>query len=330
MIAIGAAFAVALVLALAGTPRAAEAARRFGIVDRPDARLKRHAGPVPYLGGLAVYAAFLLALSLTFRFDQRVLGLLFAGSVAVTLGLIDDLGALRPFSKLAGETIACLVLVKSGVSIQIAILPAWLNLALTLLWVLAVVNAVNFLDIMDGLAAGVCAIAAFFLLVVAWRNGEFMVVRLAAALAGSLVGFLWYNFHPARIYLGDTGSLFLGVTLAGLAMVGRYAEVNRIAYFSPLLILGVPLFEIFFTSVVRWMRGRRPWIGSPDHVALRLRALGLGPVPAVGVLYLVSIALGYLALWNLLLPITHSFVLLLGVAAAGVLVAALLARVRVA
>ena len=222
-------FLVALVLALVGTPRAAEAARRFGIGDRPDGRLKQHAEPVPYLGGLAVYAAFLVALSVTFEFDQKVLGILFAGSIAVTLGLIDDLGALRPVNKLAGQVLACLVMVKSGVSIQIAILPEPINLLLTFLWVLAIVNAINFLDIMDGLAAGTCAIAAFFLWAVAHLNGEPVVELLAVALAGSLLGFLRYNFHPATVYLGDTGSLFLGVTLAGLAMVGRYADENRIA-----------------------------------------------------------------------------------------------------
>jgi len=325
-----AAFLLALLLSLLGTPRAAEAARRFGIVDRPDGRLKKHTEPVPYLGGLAVYAAFLVALSLTFRFDSRVLGLLFAGSLAVTLGLIDDLGALRPATKLAGQVVACVVLVQSGVSIQIAVLPAWLNLALTLLWVLALVNAINFLDIMDGLAAGVCAIAAFFLMVVAHLNGEPVVERMAAALAGALLGFLPSNFNPARIYLGDTGSLFLGVTLAGLAIVGRYAEQNRIAYFSPLLIMGVPIFEIAFVTVMRWMRGRRPWMGSSDHTALRLRALGLGPVPAVLILYLASIVLGYLALWNLFLSIPHSLILLLGVAVVALVIGVALARIRVA
>ncbi len=325
-----AAFLLALLLALVGTPRAAEAARRFGIVDRPDGRLKQHREPVPYLGGLAVYAAFLVALSLTFRFDSRVLGTLFAGSLAVTVGLIDDLGALRPLTKLAGQVVACVVLVKSGVWIQIAVLPEWLNLLLTLLWVLAIVNAINFLDIMDGLAGGVCAIACFFLWVVAHYNGEPVVETLAAALAGALVGFLPSNLPPARIYLGDTGSLFLGVTLAGLAMVGRYAEQNRIAYLSPLLILGVPIFEITFVSLVRFVRGRRPWVGSSDHTALRLRALGLGPVPTVLVLYLAGIVLGYLALWNMFLPIPRSLLLLLGVALAALVAGVALARVRVA
>jgi UDP-GlcNAc:undecaprenyl-phosphate GlcNAc-1-phosphate transferase len=330
MLLTAASFALAFLLSLLGTPRAAEAARRFGIVDRPDGRLKRHAEPVPYLGGLAVYAAFLVALSVTFGFDARILGLLFAGSIAVTLGLIDDLGALRPGTKLIGQLIAWVVMVKSGVSIQIAVLPDWANLALTLLWVLALVNAVNFLDIMDGLAAGVCAIASAFLLIVAHLNGEPVVERMAAALTGALVGFLPYNFSPARIYLGDTGSLFLGVTLAGLAVVGRYADENRIAYFSPILIMGVPIFEVLFVSVVRWMRGRAPWRGSPDHAAHRLRVLGLGPVPTVLVFYLASIVLGYLALWNLFLSIQRSLVLLLGVAAAAVLAGALLARVRTA
>ncbi|MGH7752752.1 MAG: MraY family glycosyltransferase, partial [Gemmatimonadales bacterium] len=260
----------------------------------------------------------------------KVLGLLFAGSIAVTVGLIDDLGALSWSTKLAGQAIACAVLVKSGVAVQIAILPAWLNLLLSLLWVLAIVNAINFLDIMDGLAAGVCAIAAFFLLVVAHYNGEIVVERLAAALVGALAGFLPHNFRPARIYLGDTGSLFLGVILAGLAMVGRYSEENRIAYFSPLLIMGVPIFEITFVSAVRWVRGRPPWVGSPDHTALRLRALGLDPLLCVLLIYLASIVLGYLALWNLFLPIRHSLLLLVAVGAAGVAAAVALARIRVA
>ncbi|MEE9218970.1 MAG: MraY family glycosyltransferase [Acidobacteriota bacterium] len=328
MILTGVAFLVALGLGLAGTPRAAAAALRFGIVDQPDGRLKQHPEPIPYLGGLAVYAAFLVALSLTFQFDQKVLGILFAGSLAVTLGLIDDLGGLRPLVKLAGQVIACIVLVKSGVSIQIAVLPEWTNLALTLLWVLVIVNAINFLDTMDGLATGVCAIAAFFLWAVAHLNGEPVVERLAAALVGSLLGFLRYNFHPARIYLGDTGSLFLGVTLAGLAMVGRYAEQNRIAYFSPLLILGVPIFEIAFVSVVRWLRGLKPWLGSADHVALRLRTMGFGTVPAVGILYLASIVLGYLAWWNLFLSIPASLVLLAVVTLAALGIGVALARVQ--
>src|SRR5262245_2230467 len=215
-------FLTALVLSLYGPPLAARAAMRFGIVDRPDGDLKRHRGPVPYLGGLSVYGSFLLTMALVFEFDQRVLGLLLAGTLLVLLGLIDDFGALGVRAKFLGQGLAALVLIKSGIAIHIAALPGWANVALTIVWLVGMTNALNIIDIMDGLATGTAVVACVFLMVVAALNGQHAIVLMAANLTGSLLGFLHYNRFPARIFMGDTGSLFVGMMLGALAMIGKY------------------------------------------------------------------------------------------------------------
>lgn len=264
-------FILALLLALYGVPLARRAALRFNIVDRPDGRLKRQAEPIPYFGGLVVYLAFLVSLALTFEFRQDVLGLVLGGTLMVMLGLIDDFGVLTPGSKLIGQLIAVFVLIRSGIRIEIAAFPEWLDLALTVFWMIGVINALNIIDVMDGLAGGVGVIACVWLFVVAFLNQDTVSAVMLAALAGGLVGFLRYNFHPASIYLGDAGSLFVGLMLGALAMTGKYTMVNPIAVLAPVLILGVPVFDTLFVMYIRWMRGVPVFWGSPDHFALRLR-----------------------------------------------------------
>ena len=212
-------FATALVFSLYGTPVAARAAVRFGIVDVPDGTLKTHRGPVPYLGGLAVYVSFVLTMALVFDFDQRVLGLLLAGTILVLLGLIDDFGVLGVWPKFLGQGFATLVLIKSDIAIHIGSLPGWANMALTVIWIVGATNAFNIIDIMDGLASGIALIASAFLLVVAFLNGHESIALMTATLMGSLLGFLRFNAHPARIFMGDTGSMFLGFALASLACI---------------------------------------------------------------------------------------------------------------
>ncbi len=268
------AYAVTFVLAagLAAwlTPRMREAALRFGIVDQPDGKLKKHRDPVPYLGGLAIYLAFLLAL-VTLPFDQEVLAMLLAGSIVVLLGLLDDLGQLGPWTKLFGQLVAVLVLVKSGLYIQLTFLPAWMAIPVSVLWLLASCNAFNLIDIMDGLSAGTAAVAALALMAVADANGNVASATLVASLAGACLGFLPSNFEPARIYMGDAGALFLGLTLGAVAMDNAYTRQNLLAAVAPALILGVPLFDMLFVMYVRYRRGMPVMLGSPDHVALRLR-----------------------------------------------------------
>jgi len=298
MIPMAVSFVLAALLAAWGTPIARAAALRFGIVDRPDGVLKRQQEAVPYLGGLAIYLAFLVSLALVYEFDRQVLGLLLAGTLVVLLGLIDDLGVLSPGVKLLGQLVACWVLIKSDVMTHIVALPFWANALLTVAWVLTTTNAVNLIDILDGLAPGVALVAALGL-VAATADGEVKTIPvMAAALAGALLGFLPYNHAPARIYLGDSGSLFLGLMLGALTLTASYTAHNRLGFVSPLWLLGLPLFDTAFVSVVRMARGASPFRGSPDHFPLRLRRRGW-PVRRVAIAcWAGSAALGGIALLN--------------------------------
>src|SRR5262245_26915279 len=201
--------------------------------------------------------------------------MLLAGTILVLLGLIDDFGVLGVAPKFLGQGFATLVLIKSDIAIHIAELPDWADLLLTVLWLVGMTNAFNIIDIMDGLASGTALIAAAFLLVVAFLNGLAPIVLMTATLMGSLLGFLRYNAHPARVFMGDTGSLFIGMMLGALAMIGKYDRQNPIGYFSPLLILAVPIFDTAYVMTLRVLKGKSPFQGSPDHFALRLRRLGL-------------------------------------------------------
>jgi len=285
-------FSLALLLSLYGVPMARRAALAFNVVDRPDGRLKLQTEPVPYFGGLAVYLSFLISLALTFEFRQDVLGLMLAGTLMVMVGLIDDFGVLKPWPKLIGQLIAVFVLIRSGIRIEIAALPEWLAIALTVFWMVGIINAVNIIDVMDGLAGGVGVVACLWLFVVAILNQDMTIAVMVAALAGSLLGFLRFNFHPAKIYLGDSGSLFIGLMLGALAMIGKYTAVNPVSLLVPVFVLGVPIFDTFFVMYIRKLRGIPVFLGSPDHFALRLRRWALS-VPQVAVVsYAVAFALG--------------------------------------
>lgn len=321
------AFVLAGVLSAWLTPRMRQAALRFGIVDRPDGRLKQHREPVPYLGGLAIYLAFLLALSATFDFGEEILGLLLAGSIVVLLGLVDDLGQLGPWTKLGGELVAILVLIKSGIYIKLAFLPPELAIPLTIVWLLAVTNAFNLIDIMDGLSAGTAAVAAVALFAVAEWNGRTMAATVLVALAGSCLGFLRYNLHPARIYMGDAGSLFVGLMLGSLAMINAYTERNQVAALAPALILGVPLFDMLFVMYIRWRRGLPVMLGSPDHVALRLRKWRLSVRQTVMLSYVVTGILGAAAVAMSLLSSTAALWILAVVGVSGLVAALCLKRI---
>src|SRR5215831_4152203 len=268
-----AAFILSFVFGLYWTPMMRKAALQLGIVDRPDGLLKKHQEAVPYLGGVAVFMAFLLTVGVFTDFGQETLGLLLSGSIALMVGVIDDFGAMTPSQKLLGQTLAAVVLVRSGTYIKLEFLPIWIAVPLTVLWILAVTNALNIIDILDGLAAGVSAIAALSIAIANFMAGRAAVAFLSLVLAGSVLGFLRHNFHPAKIYLGDAGSLFIGFMLSALSMNAGYTRANLLAVTSPILILGIPLFDLTLVMWIRWRNGIPVMKGSPDHFALRLRRL---------------------------------------------------------
>jgi len=268
-------FCVAIAFALYGVPIARKAALKFGIVDAPDGRLKHQEDAVPYFGGLAIYLAFLMSLAFTFEFRHDVLGIILGGTIVVMLGLIDDFGVLTPWTKLTGQLLAVFVLIKSGIRIEIAAFPEWLDLFLTILWMIGLINAFNLLDIMDGLSASVGAVSASCLLIVALLQGDQVIAFMLAALIGSLLGFLKYNWQPAKIYMGDTGAMFIGLLLGAMTMIGKYPSSHPISLLTPVFILGIPIFDTMFVMYIRYQRGLPIFWGSPDHIAIRLRHWGL-------------------------------------------------------
>lgn len=322
-------FLIAAVLSHYLTPVLRQAAIQFGIVDRPDGKLKTQPAPVPYLGGIAIYLSFLLALALTLEFHREVLGILLAGAIVVLLGLIDDLGALTPGVKLAGQVVAVVALLKASVVIKLTFLPEWVALVLSFVWLLAVTNALNLLDVMDGLAAGAGLISALVLMGVALGNDREVVANLLGALAGSLLGYLRYSLAPARIYLGDTGSLFIGLMLGALAMNNGYTRRNWVASLAPVVILGLPLLDMLFVTYIRWTRGAAILRGSPDHIALRLRRWRLTTRQTVWASYAASALFGALGVAMMLVGNPAAIAILLATLVAALGLGVWLARIDI-
>jgi UDP-GlcNAc:undecaprenyl-phosphate/decaprenyl-phosphate GlcNAc-1-phosphate transferase len=322
-------FVLSLILSLYLIPVMRRAALQFGIVDRPDGKLKKHKKPMPYLGGVAIYLSFLLALAFTFKFDQEVLGLLLAGTIVLLLGLIDDLGFLKTWVKFVGQLVAVLVLVKSGIFIKLVFLPIYVSIPLTFLWLVGMINAFNIIDVMDGLSAGVAFFAAIAFFVVALLNGRMTIAIVAITLAGSLLGFLRYNFTPARIYMGDTGSMFLGLMFGALAMIGSYTEKDVLGFLAPVVILGIPIFDTLQVTVARWRKGMPFYQGSPDHYALLLRSAGLSVKGVSWLSYGAAIILGGLGILMMNLTSLIQVIIVTGVLVLiGILCIVLLQRIK--
>jgi UDP-GlcNAc:undecaprenyl-phosphate GlcNAc-1-phosphate transferase len=321
-------FVLACSLSLYLTPLLRKAALQFGIVDKPDGKLKQQKAPVAYLGGLAVYLAFLISLALTFNFDKEVLGMLLAGTIVIVLGLIDDFGVLTPVIKLVGQSIAVLVLLRSGIYIKLEFLPWYVCFPLSFLWLLGITNAFNIIDVMDGLSSGVALVCSLILFTVGIWNERIIIAIMSIALGGSLLGFLRYNFEPAQIYLGDTGSMFIGMMIGSLAMIGCYTAHNLVACVAPVIILGVPLFDTMFVMYIRWRRGMPIIVGSPDHFALRLRKWRLSTTQTVMASYIIAVILGVSGLVMMQLPTNYgALVIILVLVTVSLLIAYFLKKI---
>jgi UDP-GlcNAc:undecaprenyl-phosphate GlcNAc-1-phosphate transferase len=292
-------FATALVVAALATPVMRRLAVRVGMLDHPADR-KVHAAAVPVLGGLALYLAVVGSLLIAPRTDALAqLAAILIGATWVSFwGLWDDRRGLGAATKLAVQLTAALVTLLAGVRVELPV-PMWANVALTLLWTIGITNAINLLDNMDGLASGVTAVAAGWFLVLAAMNGQVLVSSLAAAVLGACAGFLVYNFNPASIFMGDSGSLFLGFVLAGLGVKLRFpANVPWVTWMVPVLVLGVAVFDTTLVVVSRLRRGKNP-LTTPgkDHVSHRLVARGWTTREAVLLIYLAGCCCGGVAIF---------------------------------
>lgn len=300
------AFVIAAGVALLITPGVILLAAKTGAMDAPDAR-KVHKKPIPRIGGIGIYAAFMVAMlsvlsfvDVTAEVKTEIIGLMVGGSLIVLVGVIDDYKNLPAKVKLVGQIIAAAVLViVFDVRIDFITDPfgdyiytEWLAVPLTIFWIVGLTNTVNLIDGLDGLAAGVATIAAVTIMMVALQQSIMLVAVLTAALAGAAFGFLYYNFNPARIFMGDSGSMFLGFMLAGISVIGAVKSAATIALIVPILALGLPILDTTF-AIVRRYRGGVP-IFKPDkgHLHHRLLDLGFTQRQAVLLMYVLSALLG--------------------------------------
>jgi UDP-GlcNAc:undecaprenyl-phosphate GlcNAc-1-phosphate transferase len=315
------------------TPVALRVAVRNGIYDHPSG-YKAQAQPVPYLGGMAIIVAFAIAVLAAALVTPPVSGvaelatILGLGVALGLVGLVDDLRTLGPWVRLATQLVAAWAVWATGAGVNLFGQPVFDGL-LTMLWVVGITNAFNLLDNMDGLSAGVAAIAAGWFFVIAAFHGQFLVAALAIALAGCALGFLRHNFHPARIYMGDAGSLFLGFVLAVIGIKLRFEGPTQVTFFVPILVLGVAIFDTTLVTVTRIARRRSPFAGGRDHVSHRLVRLGVPVRGAVGLVYAAAFGLGWLALAMSRVDRVSGMILMGLVLAFGLLAVLLLWRVEV-
>jgi len=276
-------------------------ALKMKILDHPDER-KIHKQPIPLLGGLAIFISYVITIFLNFSFSIELKGIIIGGTIILLIGLIDDIKHLPAKWKLVGQVVASSTLILFGV--KLSFLPnVWWGyggeVLLTIIWIVGITNAVNFFDGMDGLAAGLIAIGSLSFFIVAQITGQPYLAYLTIALAGSCLGFLKFNFKPASIFLGDTGSTFLGFTLAGIAIMGGWAERNpKVALSLPLLVLSIFIFDMVYITIARILRGAvrtiKEWIEytGKDHLHHRLLTLGFNELQTVLLIYLIAACLG--------------------------------------
>ncbi|EAX47438.1 glycosyl transferase, family 4 [Thermosinus carboxydivorans Nor1] len=296
------AFTVALAVAYFVTPHVKELAIKAGALDAPDAR-KVHTHPIPRLGGLAIYLGFVLAVLASMHVNREIMGLLMGGTVILVVGIIDDLKQLPARVKLLGQIVAAMVLLLFNVRIEWLTNPFgdmiyldYFSIPLTILWVVGLTNTVNLIDGLDGLAAGVSTIASITILLVALQQNFWTVAILTAALAGSALGFLYHNFNPAKIFMGDTGSMFLGYMLAAVSILGTVKSAATIALVVPIVALGLPIMDTAFAIIRRYSSGQPIFKPDKGHLHHRLLAMGLTQRQAVLLMYVISGCLGLSAI----------------------------------
>ncbi len=316
-------FDVSFVLALALTPVCRRLSHRLGVVDQPNLERKIHSTAMPLLGGVAVFAAFAVnvvfnyavVLPLATRWDlplvdlpdvrpylegafsvgPKLFVLLAGGALMVALGLYDDTHDLKAGPKFIAQVLIALLVAAAGMRITLFIANPVIHVVVTVLWIVTLTNAMNFLDNMDGLCAGVGLVCAGMFAFMAAVQQQYFVCLLATALTGSLLGFLPYNFKPATIFLGDAGSHFIGYLLAVLPILGTFYRSDSptlLPVLIPLLVLAVPLFDMAMVMSIRLWRGQPVYQGDVNHISHRLVRLGLPQSWAVALIYLITLTLG--------------------------------------
>ncbi len=277
-------FFISFILSFLFTPIFRFIAKKLNILDYPISDIKTHKEPVPYLGGLAISLSFLLVLiliRLTTNFPTGTLrslrGIFFGSIIILLIGFIDDVKpkGLHFITKLISELIMSFIVISYGIKIEF-IHPDWFSIFLTCLWIVGITNAFNIIDVIDGLSCSVALVSSLIFFVLGTVGDKEVYVNYATiSLAGACLGFLPYNLSKKyKIFMGDTGSLFIGFTLSTIALGTRYSKINPLGVITPIIVLLIPIYDTFLVSFLRLRQGKSPFLGSKDHFALRLEYAG--------------------------------------------------------
>lgn len=292
-------FSVAFGVSLASTPLVKMLAYKIGAIDVPKDARRVHDHPIPRLGGLAIFYGFLISIMCFTVIEGQLRGILLGALIIVALGIVDDVKQLSAKIKFAVQLVVAVIVVMHGVVIRYISVPefiveggilplGFMSIPITIMWIVGVTNAVNLIDGLDGLAVGVSSIATFSLFFIAILASEMQIAIITAALAGACLGFLPYNFNPAKIFMGDTGSTFLGYMLSVICIQGLFKGYVVISFIIPFLILGLPIFDTAF-AIVRRIWNKKP-IMAPDrgHLHHRLMDMGFSQKQTVAILYVIA------------------------------------------
>ena len=303
------AVAIAFTLSFAATPAVKWLAHRIGAIDVPKDARRIHKNPIPRLGGLAIFVGFIVSVLIMADIDVQLRGVLIGAIIIVILGVIDDIYTLKAYIKFLVQIAAALIAIYHDVVIEIFSNPfdfgavdgsqfiflGYLAIPITVIWIVGITNSVNLIDGLDGLAVGVSIISAIVMLIIALMVSYPNVAIIMAALAGACIGFLPYNFNPAKIFMGDTGSLLLGYLLATVSIIGLFKFYAAVSIAAPILVLALPLIDTSFAFFRRLIKGQNPMKPDRGHFHHRLIDMGLTQKQAVAVLYAVSGLLGLVA-----------------------------------
>ncbi|MED1439658.1 MraY family glycosyltransferase [Aeribacillus composti] len=297
------AFILTFVMASLLTPFVKKLALKINAVDYPEGR-KVHTKVMPRLGGLAIFFAVVIGFLYLQPDDPHMLKIILGATIVLITGILDDIFTLTPKQKLCGQLLAAFVVVTSGLLIDKVTLPfvgtvyieEYLSYPLTILWIVGVTNAINLIDGLDGLAAGVTAIALTSIMIMGFMDGRLVVVALSVILIGSTLGFLVHNFYPAKIFMGDTGAMFLGYSVAIISMLGLFKNVALFSFVIPIIVLAIPLFDTIFAIIRRILNKQSITMADKHHLHYCLVDLGFSHRTSVLIIYLISACFGVSAI----------------------------------
>lgn len=306
MVKIFLALAISALISYLITPFIIELANRIGAIDVPKDERRVHSKPIPRLGGLGIFIGFLIPSILLLEPNTKILATLLASGIIVCMGIIDDISPIKARSKLAVQIFCAIIIVWAGIRIDfftnpfeddILIVLNLLSIPVTIFWIVGITNTVNLIDGLDGLAAGISTIAALIMSIVAFTSGQYKTAILLVSVVGGAIGFLPHNFNPAKIFMGDTGSLFLGFILSVTSILGTIKGATFLAVVIPIFALAIPILDTTFAIIRRYLAGKPIMEADKGHLHHRILSKGVSQKKTVLYLYSIAAILGFSSLY---------------------------------